>query len=208
MRFTILGHAVLVAGVLAPATTFAQSTAPAAVGERVRIETPAQRGKFRYVGRVTAVAGDTLHILSDGVGPRAVPIADIRSLEVSGGRTTNGRAGMLYGSVGGAALGGLIGMATFKEQRTCDDFGCGRTDLGRSGNAFADAIAGGVLGLAAGGIWGMSHHTERWIRRSPGRGASLGISTSPGSGFRRPLGMKLGLIPAPRATGLGISVAF
>lgn len=173
ISFCALSLAVTIGAPIMPAV--AQTAAPAAVGERVRIETPAQRGKFRYVGRVTAATSDSLQVQADGVGARTIPVRDIRSLEVSAGTTTNGRIGMLYGSAGGAVLGAIIGAVSYRAPGPCADIFCPEPEVGRGGNALAGALAGGVLGLAAGGIWGVSHRTERWIRRSAGRGATLGV---------------------------------
>ena len=178
---------------LALATVFpagalhSQTRVPAAVGERVRITTPEQRGPFRVVGRVTSVQGDSITLFSDGTdGSRPIAAVRITRLEVSAGTETHARDGMLYGSMIGAGGGALIGLASYKKPK-CDVmsfFGC--PDPGRGGEALIGALVGGVLGVAVGGVYGAMHRTERWIDR--------------------PLGMPGGVSFVPSANGAGVSV--
>jgi hypothetical protein len=196
MRMALLSAFTLLGATLAPVAAIrAQSTptpapapAPVAVGERVRIATAAQYGKFRYVGRVVAVNDDTVQVQSTGPeGTRSVAVADMRMLEVSAGTQTNGRKGMLYGSIVGAGIGAIIGAATYKEPPPCDlAIFCPEPDIGRGGDALAGAIGGGLVGLAAGGLWGSAHRSERWIRRPLGSGYSLRLlpAHAGGAAFR------------------------
>ena len=163
------------------ASLHAQSTAPAKVGERVRITTASQRAPHRIVGSVVGVQGDTLLLrTSDVATPRPVAIGEISTLEVSFGRSGNVRRGLLWGSAVGATLGGIVGAVTYKKPECAGaTFFCGGVAPNRSADVVAGAIVGGLAGLAVGGIWGATHLSERWIRRPLGSGARVGIA--PGS---------------------------
>lgn len=158
----------------------AQATAPASVGERVRITTPTQRGGYRYVGSVVGVQGDTLLLrTSDLATPRPVAIGEISALEVSLGRRGNVRRGLLWGSAVGATLGGIVGAVTYKKPDCAGaTFFCGDVTPNRSADVVAGAIVGALAGLAVGGIWGASHPSERWARRSLGTGTRVGLAPS------------------------------
>ncbi len=191
MRSTTCCLALLsLAATLVPAGLRAQSAAPATIGERVRIATPSQRGKFRYVGRVLAVSHDSISVQSED-GVRPVAIADITTLEVSGGRETHGLQGMLYGSAIGVGAGAIIGAATYHKPK-CDYptlFGCSNDGLGRGADALVGAITGGLLGLAVGGAYGIAHHTENWIVRSSGMPARVNFAPLRGGGAQVQLSM-------------------
>ena len=179
MRTTIFCPAMFAAGaMLSPAFARAQASAPAAVGERVRVATPVRYGEFRYVGRVVSLHGDSMSVLADGSdGTQAIPLAEITSLEVSGGTRTNGKRGMLYGGVIGAAGGAVIGAAlSRKPGPACEsELFCVQPEADRALDAVAGMVTGGVLGLAVGGLIGMSHRTERWIPRPLGSRGRVGV---------------------------------
>lgn len=191
MRSTTYCLTLLTLATLLPAGLRAQSAAPATIGERVRIATPSQRGKFRYVGRVVAASRDSISIQADE-GVRPVAIAEITTLEVSGGRETHGLQGMLYGSAIGVGAGAIIGAATYHKPK-CDYptfFGCSNNGLGRGANTLVGAITGGLIGLAVGGVYGVSHHTENWIVRSLGTPARVNFVPLRGGGGQLQLSMR------------------
>ena len=181
LEFMSTPRAILILAVLAaPAgdSLRAQSTAPVAVGERVRITTPSQRGPYRIVGSVVAVQGDTL-VLQSGEfpTPRPVAVADISNLEVSLGRSSNTGRGFLYGSVIGAGLGTVLGAATYQKPDCAGaTWFCGDAAPHRTATAVAGGVVGALAGLAVGGLWGASHPSERWVRRSSGSGTRLGLA--------------------------------
>ena len=192
MRSTIFCLTLVsLAAPLLPVAVRAQSAAPATIGERVRIATPSQRGNFRYVGRVVAVSHDSISVQAED-GVRPVAIADITTLEVSGGRVTHGLQGMLYGSAIGVGAGAIIGAATYHKPK-CDYptlFGCSNDGLGRGADALVGAITGGLLGLAVGGAYGIAHHTENWIVRSSAMPARVNFTPLRGGGARVQLSMR------------------
>ena len=184
MRARLFALAALVSAATLP--LHAQSAAPAAVGERVRIATLTRYGKFSYVGRVVSVHGDSVNVEVGGrEGTQAIPFSAISSIDVSAGTETHGRAGMLYGGLIGGLGGALIGAATYDDSQNChngETYLCISPTGGRSLNTIAGLITGGLLGFAVGGIAGVSHRTERWIHRPLGSGARVGISPSRGGG--------------------------
>ena len=97
--FSVFALAVVAMLTTQPATARAQVTLPT-VGERVRMQL---RGGERVTGVVSALAGDTLELLTDhAVGWRVVR-ADIEQLEISVGHD-RGR-----GAAWGALAGGIVG---------------------------------------------------------------------------------------------------
>lgn len=177
MHRATLALALLAITPAASASLRAQSSAPVAVGERVRITTPSQRGPYRYVGGVAEVRGDTLMVQTgDAAAPRPVAIADISKLEVSRGKHGNGRRGMLYGTLIGAGVGTIAGAASYKKPDCAGStWFC---DTGRGADAFAGGLVGGVIGFAIGGIWGATHSSERWVPRTLGSAAHVGVIPS------------------------------
>jgi hypothetical protein len=156
----------------------AQSTAPVAVGERVRITTPSQRGGYRYVGSVVGVQGDSVLLQTrDLAAPRSVAIGDITALDISLGKRGNTRRGLLYGSVIGAGLGAVLAAATYKKPECAGaTWFCGDAAPNRTGDAVAGGILGALTGVVVGGLWGATHPSERWVRRSLGSGTRLGVA--------------------------------
>ena len=156
----------------------AQSTAPVAVGERVRITTPSQRGGYRYVGSVVGVQGDSVLLQTrDLAAPRSVAIGDITALDISLGKRGNTRRGLLYGSVIGAGLGAALAAATYKKPECAGaTWFCGDAAPNRTGDAVAGGILGALTGVVVGGLWGATHPSERWVRRSLGSGTRVGVA--------------------------------
>lgn len=173
-RTVALALFITVGGAGAPAA--AQSPAPVAIGERVRITTATQHGPYSIVGQVVAARPDTLFVQSTGVAtPRAIATGEIHTLEVSRGMHGNGRRGMLYGSLIGVAAGALIGGATYQKP-DCDgtSFLCVSPDSPAL-DMVAGGLLGGVLGFGIGGIWGASHQSERWQERTLGTVPRVGF---------------------------------
>lgn len=150
-----------------------QANAPAAIGERIRVTATSGAGQSRSKGRVTAYQADTLMLQRSEGDVRAIPVSTITKLEASAGQKTNGRKGMTYGFLGGAASGAIIGAITYKSSNCPHGLYLGPpVDChGASGfKAGEGALFGGMLGLALGGIYGRYHRTERWVDRPLGDG--------------------------------------
>jgi hypothetical protein len=175
------------------AALHAQRSVPVTIGERIRVTTSTQHGRRRYVGRVMAAQGDSVALQTNSLDSvRAIAISQMTKLEVSGGRHTNGRRGMGYGFVTGAAAGAIYGAATWREGRGKISL-FGHSDDYRPAEGMkpeSGAILGGVVGLAVGGIYGRLHTTERWVRRPLGTGALVSVMPVVHGGVALSVGMQ------------------
>jgi len=175
MHHSIVVAATLAVAALASKPVHPQAISPAAIGERVRITTPTQRGPDRVLGQVVAARADSLVVQTPGVAtPRAVAIGEISTLEVSQGMHGNGGRGMAYGSLIGVAVGGLLGAATYTKPDCNGAFLCPSPES--SGiDVVAGGLLGGLVGLGVGGLWGAAHPSERWQARPLGTAPRVGI---------------------------------
>ena len=139
------------------------------VGRRVRVTTPGVPGRDRYAGRVVAVGADSLTLHRDGApAPSAVPFTRITKLEVSRGRHPNGWRGAELGLVGGAAVGTVVGLVTYKQGRGECYFIAPCTPDYRPEEGVSPgggAVLGATGGLIVGTIAGRFIRTEKWARR-------------------------------------------
>ena len=173
MRACILALplAAIVAAAAMPTAVDAQpySRAGIDVGRRVRVTTPGVPGRDRYAGRVVAVSADSLTLHRDGAkAPSAIPFASITRLEVSRGRHPSGWRGAGIGLVAGAAVGTIVGVATYQEKRgDCYLFvGCTADYREAKGiSPSGGAILGAAGGMIVGTIVGRMVRSERWVRR-------------------------------------------
>lgn len=179
MRLSTFCVSLLVTAAAPAARLAAQSAAPVVVGERVRITTPTQAGSHRYVGKVVGMQGDSLTVQTGSAGPKAVAVAEISRVEVSGGKYGNGRRGMLYGALIGTGVGAIAGAATYKKPDCAGTtWFCGSPNGGRGADTFAGGLLGGLVGFAVGGIWGATHPGERWVPGTLGSAAHVGVRPS------------------------------
>jgi hypothetical protein len=129
----------------------AQETLPVAPGDRVRASAS---WPDQFIGSLVAVDDDTLKL-----DHRAIPLADLERLEVSRGHKYNWSKvgkGTLYGTLGGAAAGTVLGFAA-----GCDDeSGLNRGGCAALTGAFGAAV-GAVGGLLVGTVAALVT-TERW----------------------------------------------
>ena len=183
MRSHLLLAFALAIAAVSPVGARAQLGIPVAVGERVRLTTATERGRHRLAGRVIAVSDDSVTLDTGRPGRSNLAISEITGVEVSGGRRTNGRRGMVYGLFAGAVTGAIVGVEETRKGHlvTCDFQygGCfspsdyqAETVTSHSGGA----ILGGIYGLIIGGIGGRFYHTERWITRTLGMRDMLRIT--------------------------------
>jgi hypothetical protein len=190
MRFTTLALALLAAAGGTPRIAArAQQSAPVAIGERVRLTTSGADGRSRHVGRVVGVGDDSVTLqLRDASETRALALSRVTRVEVSAGRRTHVRRGMLYGTVAGAGAGALVGAITYKKGRgpACSPndilfcgFASGDAGVPDQGvSPRAGATLGALFGFLAGGIGGRFYRTERWIHRPSSTGATVGVRPS------------------------------
>jgi hypothetical protein len=120
-------------------------------GARVRVSTV---GAGTVTGRVVAVQGDSLQLTRDrSVDTLRLAGSQLTSLEVSVGRHKRRWRGAGLGFLGGAALGAVLGAATYRKPDCSGDaYFC---DLGPGFDATFGAVllggAGAVVGAIAGG---------------------------------------------------------
>lgn len=162
------GLVLLTALLIAPRTSSAQVMTATGVGTRVRVRTAEPGRSTWYTGRVLAVNSDSITLgLERPDDVRRFAVANITDFGISRGRRSNARRGMLYGLVGGAAIGSVWAAATYeKGSGKCSFFYCTPDYRSAKGmKADAGAIVGALGGLVAGGIIGRFYHTEKWTRR-------------------------------------------
>jgi hypothetical protein len=165
MRYVSMLYAITLA---APALVRAQAPAnpdwPVQAGSRVRILSPVF-GDNRQTVTVVSSTGDALVFrLSGQAASQTLSSGAISGMEISTGSRAHKAKGALIGLVAGAAIGGIIGYATW-QRPTCRDpqgFGCIALDFGRGGDAAFAGAAGGILGTIVGALVG-THQTDTWV---------------------------------------------
>lgn len=166
----------------APASAVAQDPA-LAPGARVRIALE-QADTRPMIGRLIAVTRDTLLVRTAAADSIAVPLSEVRRLDVSTGRYRPILKGMGLGFLIGAATGALIGAADGDDDAGFIAFSAGE-------KAALGAVLFGGLGTVAGGLVGAASPTDRWTQVSPRR-----------------TGVRIQVHPRPDAISVAISAAF
>lgn len=171
---TALFAAALVVSGLATAT--AQEVVPALVAQaRVRVTAPGFRGQS-IVGRLVSLQADSVLLLEEGAArPTALPMRDVRTLEVSRGMRRQTTAGAVSGAVLGGIAGLVIGNAAADRCRRSATFLENLCDMDVGVGLFG-GIGGGAL---VGGLVGSLVRVEQWqtVPRVP---PSLHVMVSPG----------------------------
>jgi hypothetical protein len=138
-------------------TLEAQHQGPLQVGARIRVSTDPPDPEHR-TGTFAGLAGSDLRLSSGGTTV-SVPVAAIRRLELSTGRSP-GLAGGIVGGLLGVGVGGFLGCVANR-----DSYGvlCGGQDDTK-------VIVGAALGGLAGGLAGaLLFRRERWEPIDPSR---------------------------------------
>jgi hypothetical protein len=186
-------HGALLALSLLAATAGApvESAGNVPAGTRVRVQ-----ASRKLMGQVVASDAEHLRILVDQDHTVVdVPVADIRSLHLSQGRRTRGKAalrgagwGLLTGVTAGVALGLTLGDDHCTGRPGYWGFDCLLT-FSAGEKAAALGVAGGVLGATLGALSGAVRPGEKWERLH---------------GLRA----RLALQPQGRGLGVALSLAF
>jgi hypothetical protein len=143
---------------------------PVSPGDRVRVSA---RSFPRTSGTVLDARPDSLVLRARGGDTIHAAWADVRTLEVSGGKARVSTA-LRNGSIGllaGAVAGGVFGYAVYHEDD--DDWCivvCSRSDAGLAGAAFF-----GLVGGATGTLSGAVFPAHRWRRAE----APVSVSAAP-----------------------------
>ncbi len=172
MRRTRLLAAILV---VAPLTTAAAqpSLSP---GDRVRVS--ARGAREQMIGTVVSASSETLVIQGENeTTSRIIPLASVRQLHRSRGRSVSWSRVLTYAAVGGVA-GAITGGVGIPIMTSSDCHGPSRstTNIASCLARYADgdariraATVGGAIGAALGVLIGAATGKERWDQVSVGR---------------------------------------
>jgi hypothetical protein len=139
---------VVCASLAAPAS--GQATARVSVDERVRVTTDTAT----HVGRVVAVAPESVRVAPDDRDPVTIATPTVRKIEISRGRQSKWKK---Y-AIRGAIISGKIGGVLLPLQHEA---------VGENGTSVGKAVAlgvwsGGLFGGLIGGAIGASKSADRW----------------------------------------------
>jgi hypothetical protein len=130
----------------------------------------------RQIGKVVSATRDSIVFRADAYPvTRTFAVAEISSIEISGGQATHRKRDATYGLAIAGGVGAIAGAATYKKAKTCY-FLCDT----RTSDAAFGALVGGLAGSIVGALVGSVDKTERWI---PLRRSGLSITPVAG-GFR------------------------
>ena len=167
MRYVSMLYAItLVAPALVRAQTPANPEWPVQAGSRVRILSPVFGDKRQTVTVVSSTGDALVFRISGQAASQTLSSGAISGMEISTGSRAHKAKGALIGLVAGAAVGGIIGYATW-QRPTCKNpnnsiLGCLAIDFGRGGDAAFAGALGGVLGTIVGALIG-THETDNWV---------------------------------------------
>ena len=141
----------LVAGICILSTTvWTQAALPIAVDQRVRVTT----ADGTHIGRVIAIAPDSVRLSIDDQSPVSIDRPSIRSIEVSRDRESKTKK---Y-AIRGAIIAGLIGAISLGLQH--ESVGEDGSSAGKA--AALGAFSGGLFGGLIGGAIGAAKSADRW----------------------------------------------
>jgi hypothetical protein len=150
---------------LAPAQTPGIPAWPVQAGSRVRILSPVLGDERQTVTVVSSTSDALVYRQNAQAAPQTLSSGVITRLEISTGTRAHKAKGALIGLLAGAAVGGILGYATW-QRPTCKDpsqpFGCFTIDFGPGGDAAFFGAFGGMLGTIVGALIGI-HQTDNWV---------------------------------------------
>ena len=166
MRYVSMLYAIaLAAPSLAAAQTSSGPEWPVQAGSRVRILSPVLGDERQTVTVVSSTSDALVYRQNSQAAPQTLSSGAIARMEISTGTRAHKAKGALIGLLAGAAVGGIIGYATW-QRPTCKDpnnsFGCIAIDFGRGGDAAFAGGFGGILGTIVGALVGI-HSTDIWV---------------------------------------------
>lgn len=166
---------IAVAGVVLAlaATVNAQAPASLTPGARIRVKAPGALMPEQQAGRLISLGPDTLVLQPDGAPAASIPRSSIGEIDISLGRHSETRNGLVIGLLTGAAAGAALGAAVGHDD-TCTSrglfgdeppttFKCGSL-FGRGQVAAVTGVAGGLVGLIVGGLIGHAQSNDEWQR--------------------------------------------
>jgi hypothetical protein len=189
MRRVTMKHKVLSAVLVAAlgvlgTPVFSEEVPQVVPGSRVRVHADCGGGLF--IGTVEATTDQTLKLRldgrADGPGSRVlVPLAHIRTLEVSRGRQSNAGRGAATGALVGGLPMVLLSILSFSGPHSCDGFDAPPCWLGPAYIVTVGAGVGALVGL----VVGSATTGDRWQTVSDSRGrASVFVTPAPRLGWK------------------------
>ena len=166
MRYISTFYAIALAvPTLAPAQSPGSPEWPVQAGSRVRILSPVLGDERQTVTVVSSTTDALVYRQNAQAAPQTLSRGVIARLEISTGTRAHKAKGALIGLVTGAAVGAILGYATW-QRPTCKDpnqpFGCFTIDFGPGGDAAFLGVFGGILGTIVGALIGI-HQTDNWV---------------------------------------------
>lgn len=128
-------------------------------GVRVRVT---QANGIRHDGIFQGLEADSARITASRGAMVAIPLSDVRRLEVSTGRHRRFWKNFGLATAGAAALGAGISAATYEP---CNDevlFGCLVSPSSRTEAFMWGAVAGGMIGVPVAVVVGAAVRQEQW----------------------------------------------
>jgi hypothetical protein len=148
-----------------PAQAVAQEQAAVEPGTRIQVwaDCPTPRTReacTQYVGSLAALSADSLvMILAADSVPHTIGLNEIVRLKANRGQGSAWKRGALFGMLGGALIGGVIGYVSYPEDAPC---WWDNPEPCPALTAFAGAAFGALGGALIGGLIGSQAKTERW----------------------------------------------
>jgi hypothetical protein len=143
-------------------------------GSRVRILSPVFGDRSQTATVVSSSPESLVFRLNAQSPSQTLNTSAITSMDVSAGTRAHKMTGSLIGFAAGAALGGIVGYATWQKP-TCKNaqLGCIAFDFGRGGDAAFAGGLGGIVGAIAGLVVG-SRQSEVWVPVASTQSANTG----------------------------------
>jgi hypothetical protein len=166
MRYVSMFYAIaLGVPALAPAQTPVNPEWPVQAGSRVRILSPVFGDERQTVTVVSSTGNALVYRQNAQAAPQTLSSTAITHMEISTGTRAHKAKGALIGLVAGAAIGGILGYATW-QRPTCKNpnqlLGCLAIDFGRGGDAAFAGGLGGILGTIVGALIG-TQQRDTWV---------------------------------------------
>jgi hypothetical protein len=134
-------------------------------GSRIRILSPVLGDEKQTVTVVSSTSDGLVFRQNAQAAPQTLSGGVITRMEISTGTRAHKAKGALIGFVTGAAVGAILGAATW-QRPTCKDpnnaFGCFAIDFGPGGSAAIAGALGGIVGTIVGALVGI-HQTDTWV---------------------------------------------
>ena len=162
----------------APAAAAQDSTDALAPGRRIRVH---QKGHDAVTGSLISATPEAVSFTTPAFDTVTVPRDELKRLDVSMGTISKVGPNALTGFLGGAAVGGLLGLALGVAQNQDDFF-----YVSPAASAAGGAVLFGAIGAVVGALSGTGKRGDKWQRVSlpavevgpggpEGKGVAIGL---------------------------------